>query len=279
MSSDIKQLIPIEERNGSQAVNARHLYMWLGSKRQFADWIKEQIDYCDLIENVDYQSLSQNCEKPQGGRPSVEYALSINAAKEISMMSRTDKGKQARRYFIECERIAKNPVQALTRKQLALMVIKSEEEKERLQLENKQQQIEITSLTSKTEMQAETIRLQSKELTESREKVQRYDSTMSTDKLFTATKIADCFGISANKLNKILVALKIQYWQSGCFHLYAEYKTWKGHKLAEIRPNPYFRQDGSQGSRDGLYWTAYGREFLLVDKANKIKELIPLIKV
>ena len=96
MGNDIKQLIPIEDRDGQQAVNARHLYAWLGSKRQFADWIKEQIDYCDLIENVDYQSLSQNCEKPQGGRPSVEYALSINAAKEISMMSRTDKGKQAR---------------------------------------------------------------------------------------------------------------------------------------------------------------------------------------
>lgn len=279
MSDDIKQLIPIEDKDGQQAVNARHLYAWLEIGRDFSNWMKDQIIRCDLVENQDFEVFAKSGVNPQGGRPSTEYALSIEAAKEISMMSQTDKGKQARRYFIECERIAKNPIQALTRKELALMIVKAEEEKERLQLENKQQQIEITSLTSKTEIQAETIRVQSKELNESREKVQRYDSTMSTDKLFTATKIADSFGISAKRLNKILEVLKIQYWQSGCYHLYTEYKIWKGNQLAKIIPNPYFRQDGSQGSRDGLYWTAYGREFLLVDKANKIKELIPLIRV
>lgn len=279
MGNDIKQLIPIEDRNGQQAVNARHLYAWLEIGREFTNWMKDQINRCDLVENQDFEVFSKKGVNPQGGRPSTEYALSIDAAKEISMMSQTDKGKQARRYFIECERIAKNPVQALTRKELAMMVVKAEEEKERLQLENKQQQIEITTLTSKTEMQAETIRAQSKELTESREKVQKYDSTMSTNGLFTTTKIADSFGISAKKLNKILEILKIQYKQSGCYHLYSEYKTWKGQNLAKIIPNPYFRQDGSQGSRDGLYWTVYGREFLLVDKAKKIKELIPVIKV
>lgn len=284
MTNEIQQLIPIEERNGQQAINARHLYAWLGIGREFTHWMKDQIVRCDLIENQDFEVFAQKGINPQGGRPSTEYALSMDAAKEISMMSQTEKGKQARRYFIECEKKAKaltqtKPTLPQTYKQALKELLAQVEKNEQLELENKQQQLEITNLSSRTEIQAETIRVQSKELTESRDKVQKYDSTMSTDGLFTATKIADSFGISAKKLNKILEILKIQYRQSGCYHLYSEYKTWKGQKLAKIIPNPYFRHDGSQGSRDGLYWTVYGREFLLVDKANKIKELIPVIKV
>lgn len=139
---EIRELVPIEERNGQQAVNARHLYAWLESKRQFSDWIKEQIMRCDLIQDVDYQSFSQICEKPQGGRPTTEYALSIDAAKEISMMSQTEKGKQARRYFIECEKIAKHGnALALpkTYKEALRELLTQVEQNEQLQLENKKQ--------------------------------------------------------------------------------------------------------------------------------------------
>ena len=65
--------------------------------------MKDQIERCDLVENQDYEVFAEKGENPKGGRPSKEYALSINAAKEISMMSQTEKGKQARRYFIACE--------------------------------------------------------------------------------------------------------------------------------------------------------------------------------
>src|SRR5690606_14378984 len=49
-------------------------------------------------------------ENPKGGRPAKEYALTIDMAKELSMVERNDKGKEARQYFIECERRAKAPV-------------------------------------------------------------------------------------------------------------------------------------------------------------------------
>lgn len=136
---EIRELVPIEERNGQQAVNARHLYGWLEVKKDFSDWMKAQIIRCDLVENQDFEVFPQKVENSKGGRPSTEYALSLDAAKEISMMSQTEKGKQARRYFIECERIAKNPIASLSRKQLALMVIEAEEENERLALVNKKQ--------------------------------------------------------------------------------------------------------------------------------------------
>lgn len=53
--------------------------------------------------------FTQKGENLQGGRPTSEYALSLDAAKEISMMSQCEKGKQARRYFIECEKRLLNP--------------------------------------------------------------------------------------------------------------------------------------------------------------------------
>ena len=62
-----------------------------------------------MIEYQDFEVFTQKGENLQGGRPTSEYALSLDAAKEISMMSQCEKGKQARRYFIECEKRLLNP--------------------------------------------------------------------------------------------------------------------------------------------------------------------------
>lgn len=90
-----------------QAVNARELHTFLQNKRQFSDWIKQRIAEYDFIENQDFVSFSQNCEKPKGGRPTTEYAITLDMAKELSMVERNEQGKMARRYFIECERVAR----------------------------------------------------------------------------------------------------------------------------------------------------------------------------
>lgn len=99
----MEELIPLQDNNGKKAVNARDLHSFLQIGKDFSTWIKAQFERCDLTENVDFQVIPQKGENPSGGRPIIEYALSINAAKEISMMSQTDRGKQARRYFIACE--------------------------------------------------------------------------------------------------------------------------------------------------------------------------------
>ncbi len=102
-------LIQIIEHNGQRAVNARELHAFLEVGKDFSSWIKKQIERCDLIEYQDYEVFTQKGENLQGGRPTSEYALSIDAAKEISMMSQCEKGKQARRYFIECEKRLQQP--------------------------------------------------------------------------------------------------------------------------------------------------------------------------
>lgn len=97
------ELIPLQDYNGKKAVSARLLHSFLESKQQFADWIKNRIEQCDLIENQDFEVFQNFMKNPNGGRPLTEYALTIDSAKEISMMEGNEKGKQARRYFIACE--------------------------------------------------------------------------------------------------------------------------------------------------------------------------------
>nr|DAI83661.1 MAG TPA: AntA/AntB antirepressor [Caudoviricetes sp.] len=135
---NLKELIPIQENNGGKkAVNARDLHAFLKSKRDFSNWIKDRIEKYDFIENKDYQVFNNFGENPKGGRPAIEYAISISMAKELSMIENNERGKQARKYFISCEEILTGQKE-LSRKELALMVIQAEEERERLQLENKQ---------------------------------------------------------------------------------------------------------------------------------------------
>ncbi len=97
-------LIPITENEGKKAVNARDLHAFLESKQQFADWIKFRIDKYDFVENQDFQVFHNLMNNPNGGRPLTEYALSIDMAKELSMVEGNEKGKEARRYFIACEK-------------------------------------------------------------------------------------------------------------------------------------------------------------------------------
>lgn len=85
------------------AVNARELHKFLKIGRDFATWLKYRIDEYQFIANVDYISFSQNGEKPKGGRPTVEYHLTLDMAKELAMVENNEEGRKVRRYFIRCE--------------------------------------------------------------------------------------------------------------------------------------------------------------------------------
>lgn len=126
------ELIKIHTSDDRQLVDARELHAFLENKRQFSDWIKQRIDQYGFIENHDYIGFSQNSEKPSGGRPSFEYGLTLDMAKELSMVENNEKGKIARRYFIQKEKEASVNISTISRKDLAKMLLESEEEKERL---------------------------------------------------------------------------------------------------------------------------------------------------
>ena len=87
-----------------QTVNARDLHAFLEVGTAFKDWIARRIEDFGFTDGIDFCSfLSESA----GGRPAKEYALTLDMAKELSMVERNAKGKEARLYFIECERRAK----------------------------------------------------------------------------------------------------------------------------------------------------------------------------
>lgn len=86
-----------------KTVNARELHAFLKVGRDFSNWIKDRIAEYNFIEGVDYVVFAKFGENPNGGRPSKEYFIVLDMAKELSMVERNDEGRRARRYFIDCE--------------------------------------------------------------------------------------------------------------------------------------------------------------------------------
>ncbi len=127
------QLIPIHEHEGKQAVSGRELHKFLEVRRDYTTWLQKMTEY-GFVEDQDFTPV---WGESTGGRPSVDHALTLDMAKELSMIQRTEKGKQARQYFIECERralAAQNPLarpELVTRADLARMVLESEEQLEK----------------------------------------------------------------------------------------------------------------------------------------------------
>ena len=96
-----KQIINNDEVN---SVNARDLWVALESKQDFSTWIKARLEQAYAVENEDYGVFHKTVENLKGGRPQVEYALSLDLAKNIAMLERNEKGNQIRKYFIACEK-------------------------------------------------------------------------------------------------------------------------------------------------------------------------------
>jgi phage anti-repressor protein len=95
-----------------QTVDARDIHTFLKVATRFNDWITRQIETFGFVQDVDFISYSNLSN--HNPHPPIEYAVTFDMAKELSMVERTAKGKEARRYFIECEkRLLNQPVRTL----------------------------------------------------------------------------------------------------------------------------------------------------------------------
>ncbi|EJK6692057.1 antA/AntB antirepressor family protein [Campylobacter coli] len=86
------------------SANAREIFQFLNSEQEYSNWIKNRISHYNFIENQDY-IIELVYTK---GRPRKEYYVTLDMAKELCMVENNEKGRQARRYFIECEKRLKN---------------------------------------------------------------------------------------------------------------------------------------------------------------------------
>lgn len=127
------ELIPIRNNDGAQAVLGRDLHAFLKVNERYTQWFDRMTGY-GFVEGHDF--IREN-GKSTGGRPSANHIISLDMAKEICMIQRSPLGRQARQYFIECEKRARNNVPALSGPELVARALIEAQN----MLEEKDQQI------------------------------------------------------------------------------------------------------------------------------------------
>ncbi len=104
----MEEIIKITYSDDRITVSARELHFFLEISTRYNDWFKRMCEY-GFDENIDYQAITQKRATAQGNETTyMDHQLTIEMAKEIAMIQRNDKGKQARQYFIQCEKELKN---------------------------------------------------------------------------------------------------------------------------------------------------------------------------
>ena len=98
--------------NQEQTVSGRELHAFLEIETRYNDWFGRMLQY-GFVEGVDFYSFLS--KTPEGGRPSTDHILKLDMAKELCMLARNEKGKQARQYFLQVEREWNSPEKVMAR--------------------------------------------------------------------------------------------------------------------------------------------------------------------
>ena len=148
----MNELIKIESKDGELLVSARDLHKVLildeGKAERFSQWFNRYLKY-GFEENIDYVVCKKIYAANQyGGEKELEdYALKIDMAKEICMLQRSEKGRQYRKYFLECERKLKENKLQLTRKEELQLKLFSDDSMEVVNAHKELVQIEVEEAT------------------------------------------------------------------------------------------------------------------------------------
>ena len=104
----MNELIKIEQKDGIETVNARELHEFLRVGKDFSNWIKDRVAKYGFTDGEDFITCTPKlASEIHGGQNRIDYYLSIDMAKELSMVENNEQGRKARRYFIEMEKIVK----------------------------------------------------------------------------------------------------------------------------------------------------------------------------
>lgn len=227
----MKHLLNLREENGKTVISARELYEFLEPKTEFYHWAKRMFEY-GFIEGMDFTSF---LTESNGGRPSNDYALTLDCAKEIAMLQRSEKGKEARQYFIECEKRLLHP----SDDELILRAVNT------LQVRVEDYKLRLVKANNTIMEQAPI--------------VQYANEVLSSPDLISTTIIAKDLGMSAASLNRLLYKRGVIYKRAETWVLYSKYQSLE---YTHTKTHTHYDRDGNKRTSIHTYWTEKGRQFI-----------------
>ena len=244
------ELIRINYDSERPTVNGRDLHDALQVKTAYKDWFPRMCEY-GFFEGTDFCSF---LSESSGGRPAVNHQLTIDMAKQLCMIQRTEIGRKFRQYFIQVEEAWNSPEAIMARalqfanQQLALL---------------KHQNMELT----------DTIAVQNQQILEMKPKVSYYDVVLNCKDLISTSAIAKDYGKSAIWMNRYLNEKPVQFKQGDIWLLYQKYAQ-KGY--TSTKTHSYPGTDGETHTKVHTYWTQKGRLFIY--ELMKSDGMMPLIE-
>ena len=244
------ELIRINYDSERPTVNGRDLHDALQVKTAYKDWFPRMCEY-GFYEGTDFCSF---LSESSGGRPAVNHQLTIDMAKQLCMIQRTEIGRKFRQYFIQVEEAWNSPEAVMARAlqfanhQLALL---------------KHQNMELT----------DTIAVQNQQILEMKPKVSYYDVVLNCKDLISTSAIAKDYGKSAIWMNRYLHEKGVQFKQGDIWLLYQKYAQ-KGY--TSTKTHSYPGTDGETHTKVHTYWTQKGRLFIY--ELMKSDGMMPLIE-
>lgn len=241
----MNELIPTQQNDeGNLLISGRDLHKFLEIGTRYDTWFNRMKEY-GFVEGVDFVEITEKVDAQKRARTydHVDHHIKLDMAKEISMLQRNEKGKQARLYFLELERKWNSPEMVLKRAHDYLTAQVEKLETKNLVLEQQVQEYEP--------------------------KATYYDMVLQNKSLLSVSKIAKDFGMSARALNKKLFELGIQFKQGDIWLLYAKYQD-RGYTQTTTHVID------ADKSRVSTKWTQKGRLFIY--ETLKAEGILPLIE-
>lgn len=235
----MNDLIKVNYESDRPTVSARELHDFLEVLTPFDKWFPRMAEY-GFSEGTDYSTFLSDRVDGKAGKPRQDAQLTIDMAKELCMIQRNDKGKQARQYFLDIEKKWNSPDQVMARAlQMAdKTIISLRSQNTGLTVENAQQKQIIAELQPKASY---------------------YDKVLASPDPVLTSVIAKDYGKSAKWLNSTLHAFGIQYKLDGTWLLYQKYAE-QGYTKSYT--HAYDDRLGMTHTTILTCWTQKGRLFL-----------------
>lgn len=248
----MNEIIKVNYEGEQPTVSARELHERLEIGTKFTTWFERMCEYGFSSGKEFFPKVGETSEI--GGRPPLDYDLTIRCAKEICMIQRTEIGRTIRNYFLDLEDAWNTPEQVMARA---------------LKMADKT----IEKLTAKNNELETTVQSMDKVIGELTPKANYVDVILQSKSTVLTTQIAQDYGMSARAFNKKLSEFRIQRKVGGQWILYADYQ---GKGYVHSKTIDIVRSNGQPDVTMQTEWTQKGRLFLYEEL--KKHDIYPMIE-